>query len=137
MILVSVDFVDESAISSMRRFRAIEAARGLMFLNEELPGVATDLAESETEMSSLGESTVDDVLLSLELFGDVPSTTIESDDVELVDVFGSEQMTTSAKALVGVLASIGGRTANDRMLLELLVVGLVEQSSKLRLNSVI
>lgn len=57
----------ESWVSSMRRFNAIVAERGLMFWNED--GPAFVFTESGTGISSRGDATVE-VLLSLELLGE-------------------------------------------------------------------
>lgn len=57
----------ESWVSSMRRFNAIVAARGLMFWNED--GPAFVFTESGTGISSRGDATVE-ALLSLELLGE-------------------------------------------------------------------
>lgn len=135
MILVNDDLVELSCISSMRRFSVIVANLGLIFLNEG-PAIGVDLIEEGIGISSLGDASVK-VLLSLELFGEMPSTTIESEDVELVDVFWDVLIATAARALVGVLASIGGGTPPIDRLVPCWAVDGLGHSSKLRRNSVI
>lgn len=100
------------------------------------PSVGVVLTDGGIGISNRGEPIVE-VLLSLELLAEIPSTSIESDDVKWLEVFWADElMATAASALVGVLASIGGRMPMGRILF-CVVDEVLGHSSKLRRNSVI